>query len=87
MTQPYDRSQELPSATSKAPDVKQVSEKPARSKQPSASSQQYSMEHLKAIFEGRFPFESRIKGPQQTQQNLVLIGHQSVIRSFEKPTT
>jgi hypothetical protein len=31
--------------------------------------------------------QSGIKSPHQTQQNLVLIGHQSVIRSFEKPTT
>jgi len=87
MTQPYDRSPELPSATRKAPDVKQVIEKPARSKHPSASSHQYSMELLEGIYRAWLPIESGIKSPQQTQQDLVLIGHQSVICSFEKPTT
>jgi len=87
MTQPCAHSQGLPSATSKAPDVKQVSETPARSKHPSASRHHYSMDLLEASFIGWLPIESGIKGPQQTQQNLVLIGHQSVIRSFEKPTT
>jgi hypothetical protein len=44
------------------------------------------MEPLEGIYRAWLPIESGIKSPHQTQQNLVLIGYQSVIRSFKKPT-
>ncbi len=75
MTQPYARSQELPSATSKASDVKQVIEKPAKSKHPSASSQQYLMKPQEAPLESGVLSNDNLNSPDMNADTGACLWH------------